>query len=90
MTCFNRINHRLKERKPHRLFLNLRVLRSRMLAGQMVMTLSCGAPQATAYMFSDVSWHTKRQTLTAASIFRFQAELIAAATCSDEAKCFVC
>ena len=33
-----------------------------------------------------VAWHTKRQTLTAASTM--QAELIAAATCSDEAKWF--
>jgi hypothetical protein len=33
-----------------------------------------------------ISWHTKRQTLTAASTM--QAELIAAATCSDEVKWF--
>ena len=33
-----------------------------------------------------ISWHTKRQTLTAASTM--QAELIAAATCADEVKWF--
>lgn len=39
------------------------------------------------YVFGNlVSWHTKRQTLTAASTM--QAELIAAATCADECKWF--
>ena len=39
------------------------------------------------YLYGNlVSWHTKRQTLTAASTM--QAELIAAATCADECKWF--
>jgi len=41
----------------------------------------------TVHLFGcTVAWHTKRQTLTAASTM--QAELIAAATCSDEVKWF--